>query len=381
VMTSLISEGVANSYALPVLNQTLNRLYVADLDALHVIDCNSDSVVRTLAMDGMSHPIPVMVPYLNKLYVFAGSGLNDNVYAYDGLRDTVVPIFALPDAVPCATYDPRSNRIFFACEDPPTLRALDPATDSVVETLDLVGGSNDGRMALNPDLGRLYYTDQSPNRMFTIDVLGDSVLSSDSLPWDVDSLFLNRRLGKLYMCSRVQPRVLVFDCAQGAIVDTVNADFHYSALMNDRNDKLYLRYGAVVDCRYDSVVTRLDYISPRCMAWDAIDNRVFQASANWLYVYRDDQYGVEEQKAGNIGPMLKVMGNPVRNEVRLSLRLPDSQAGYLTLHDVAGRLVRSLSVTRASTVRLDLNSMSAGVYLVCLEVDGTRTTGKVIVQH
>jgi DNA-binding beta-propeller fold protein YncE len=376
-----ILGGVTNNSAFPVLNQALNRLYVADDDVLRVIDCNSDSLLGSKAMYGINEPIPVMVPYLNKLYVFfSTTGTGDSVYAYDCLRDAVFSVFHLTAAVPCAVYDPRSNRVFFACEDAPTVRALDPVTDSVVKTFDLVGGSSNGRMMINPDLGRLYYTDQSPDLLFTIDVLTDSVISSESLPGNVYAMFLNRRLGKLYMCSR--GAVLVFDCAQGTIVDTVYAGFLYTGLMNDRNDKLYLRYGAVVDCRYDSVVTMLpDSLNPRCMAWDAIDNRVFQATASWLYVYRDDPYGVEEQKVGNLGPMLTVLGNPARNAVRLRLQIPRGQTGRLTLYDVAGRQVRSLSVARTSTLRLDLKSMSAGVYFVALEAGRTRITDKVVVEH
>jgi len=259
------------------------------------------------------------------------------------------------------------------------VRALDPVTNAVVKTFDLVGGSASGQMALNVDLGRLYYVDQSPDILFTIDVLTDSVISSESLPGNVDAMFLNRRLGKLYLCLRAQ--TLVFDCNQDAIVDTIDAGFRYSGLMDDRNDKLYLRYGAVVDCRYDSVVTRLDSINPRSMAWDAIDNRVFQATTSRLYVYRDDPYAVEEQKTGSLGPVLAVLGNPVRKAVRLRLQIPHNQTGNLTLHDVAGRLVRSLSVIRTSTLQLDLKAMPAGVYLVSLEAGGKRTTDKVIVQH
>jgi DNA-binding beta-propeller fold protein YncE len=376
-----ILGGAVVSDAMPVLNQALNRLYVADYQALRVIECSSDSLLESRAMHGISHPRPVMVPYLNKLYVFEGSGGADSVYAYDCLRDTVVSILYLSDAVPCAVYDPRSNRVFFACEDAPTVRALDPVTDAVVSTFDLVGGSAHGKMALNLDLGRLYYVDQSPDMIFTIDVLTDSVISSESLRGNVDTMFLNRRLGKLYLCQRSQ--TWVFDCRQNTVVDTIYAGYRYAGLMNDRNDKLYLRHGAVVDCRYDSVIAMLppDSLSPRSMAWDAIDNRVFQATTSRLYVYRDDPYGVEEQKVGNVGPLLAVLGNPVRNAVRLRLQIPQGQTGRLTFYDVTGRLAHSTAVTQTSTFRINLGSVPAGVYFVALETGRTRITDKVIVKH
>ena len=382
VATKTLSGAVTNNYATPVLNPALNRLYVADGALMRVIDCNFDMLTRTAAMPGISHPVPVMVPDLNKLYVFARAGSGDYVYVYDCLRDTVMKLFYVSDAVPSAVFDPRSGHVFFACEDTPSVRVLDPATNSVVKTFNLASGSTKGRMAVNSDLGRLYYTDQSPDSMYTIDVLTNSVLGSISLPWDIDSLVLNRRLGKLYLCSRDVAKVLVFDCRQGAIVDTVAADFEYSALMDDRNDKLYLRYGAVVDCRYDSVITQLapGGLNARCMSWNVIDNRVYQASSHTLYVYRDDPSAVEEVGTGQTGPMLAVLGNPARGSVRLKLQLPAGQLAALSVYDAAGRLVHSSFGLRTSSFRLDLRSRPAGLYFLRLDAGGARATAKVVLE-
>jgi len=291
-----IPDGVTSNYALPVLNPALNRLYVADNDYLRVIDCNSDSLVRVVATPGISRPTPVFVPGANKLYLFPVSASPDCILAYDCLRDTFYRSIVLNGETPSAVFDPRSNRVFFTCENFPTLRALDPVTDSVVWSLETGLSSSRGRLAVYPELGRLYYSEQRSGVMYTVDVLADSLVGAIGLPWDIDTLLLDRRLGKLFLCSRDAPEVLVFDCRSGSIVDTVLAGFRYSALMNDRNDKLYLRYGAVVDCRYDSVVTMLppDSLNPRCMAWNQIDNRVYQVAASVLYVYRDDPIGVEQ---------------------------------------------------------------------------------------
>jgi DNA-binding beta-propeller fold protein YncE len=377
-----IPGAVTGNYAVPVLHPGLNRLYVADAHALYVVDCNADSLVRSVPMIGISRPVPVLVPELNKLYVFPQSPYAD-IYVYDCLRDSVVRFIAQATQMPCAVYDPRSSRIFFACEDAPSVRVLDPVHDAVVKTFNLGGGSTKGRMAVNPDLGRLYYTDQSANQMFTINVLSDSVVGVTELPWDIDTLFLNRRLGKLYLCSRDEARVLVFDCNQGAIVDTITADFGYAGLMNDRNDKLYLRYGAVADCRYDSVVTMLqpDSLNPRAMAWNPIDNRVYQVRNNLLYVYRDAPIALAEAGPGQSGPMMTVLGNPARGAVRLRLQIPSGEQGTLFVYDAAGRLAHSSFGLRASSFRLDIRSMPAGVYFICLEAGGAKATGKVIVQR
>jgi hypothetical protein len=233
-------------------------------------------------------------------------------------------------------------------------------------------------MALNPDLGRLYYTDQSPNRMFTIDLLTDSVLASDSLPWDVDTMFLDQRLGKLYMCARDSARILVYDCADEAITDTINADYSGAGLLDDRNDKLYLRYGTVVDCRYDSVVATLPPGSqdPRCMAWDAIDNRVFQATTSRLYVYRDDFTGVADKPVGTRTQRLPTI-------IRGVLYLPDAVGGERSavsahLLDISGRKVLDLKPGPN-----DVRALAPGVYFVReglgARCEGLGKTQKVVV--
>jgi len=375
-----ILGGAYNSDAQTVLDPVLNRLYVADDDELRVIDCNTDSLVQVHHMHGINSAVPVMVPYLNKLYVFSGTGLGDSVYVYDCFRDTLFSVLYLTGAVPSAVYDPRSNRVFFTGGAAP-LCALDPVTDSIVKTFDLVGGSADGLMVLNVDLGRLYYVVRYPEVLLTIDVLTDSVISSEDLPSNgrKAAMFLNRRLGKLYLCRSTQ--TLVFDCALGAVVDTVNAGFRYSGLMDDRNDKLYLNHGAVVDCRHDSVVAQLEVISPRSMAWDAIDNRVFQATTSRLYVYRDGPYGIEEQRIGNLGLVLAVLGNPARAFLRLRLEIPRGQTGALTVYDAAGRRVHSSSGLRTSSFAIDLRSMAAGIYFVRLKAGASEATAKVVVQR
>jgi len=374
--TKHIRLGNTGHYALPVLDQALNRIYAVGSYRFRVIDCNTDSVVAGRNTPGITLPIPVFVPYLNKLYVFDGAGRHDSVFAYDGLRDELYPILHQTDTARYALYDPRSNRVFFACRAAPAVRALDPLTDSVVKTFDFTGGSIHGRMALDLDLGRLYYTDRSPNRtntLFTIDLLADSVVASTNLPFCIDEMFLNRRLGKLYMCSQDTARVLVYDCNKGVLLGTFEADYLRTGLMNDRNDKLYLGYGEVVDCRYDAIVAVLppDSLDPISMAWDAIDNRVFQAVKSRLYVYRDDLTGIADAP---VGPQKHRYATIVRGV----LSLPGAECGTpetrSVLLDICGRKVLDLSPGRN-----DVRMLPVGVYFI-RQLVGSRTT-KVVVQR
>jgi DNA-binding beta-propeller fold protein YncE len=352
-----VPMGNTGTCPLPVLDQELNRFYAVGSHRLRVLDCNSDSIVGSKNTPAVPRPIPVLVPYLNKVYVFS-SDPGDTVYAYDGLRDELSSIFRLPDAVTSAVYDPRSNRVFFACGAPPAVRVLDPETDSVVKTFDLGDGSFGGRLAANPDLGQIYYTTRGSFRVYTIDVLADSVVGSVNVPWDVDTLMLNQGLGKLYMCSRETAAVLVFDCGQGAVVDTIDVDFRYACEMNERNDKLYLRYGAVVDCWQDSVVAMLqpDSLDPVSMAWDAIENRVFQADTSLLYVYRDSLTGVADKPVGVRTQRLPTI---VRGVVFLPAATSPKPQAAGSLLDIGGRQVMALQPGAN-----DVRALAPGVYFV-----------------
>jgi DNA-binding beta-propeller fold protein YncE len=379
--TATLYGAVTNSSAFMVMDSVRNRIYVADNEVLRVLDCSSDSVVQESPIYGIDHPVSVLVPDLGKLFIFCTYGDGDSVYVYDCATGSVQRVIHLSDAAPCAVYDPHSRLVFFACEDAPAVRALDPATGAVVRQFDLGMGSTRGRMTVDPDLGRLYFTDQNLGRIFTIDVDAGSVIGSKALAWNIDTLVFDQRFGKVYMCSRDRASVLVFGCGQDTIVRTVLADFGHAALMNQSNDKLYLRYGAVLNCHFDYVMTQLESINPRSMAWDAGHNRMFQADLYRLYVYRDDPSAVEETRIDCSGPLLTVSGNPARGVVRLRFELPRGQRGRLLVRDAAGRLVHCSSGVGGSSGSLDLRSEPAGVYFVSLCVGESQAIEKVVVQR
>lgn len=80
-------------------------------------------------------------------------------------------------------------------------------------------------------------------------------------------------------------------------------------------------------------------------------------------------------------PRIIIEPNPVvGNAVNLQYRLNRSGAGVITVFDQAGRSVlrQSLELGRQGAVRLDLSNLSAGVYAVRLEADGTNISRKLV---
>jgi hypothetical protein len=104
------------------------------------------------------------------------------------------------------------------------------------------------------------------------------------------------------------------------------------------------------------------------MAWDMVDNRVFQATTSRLYVYRDDPYGIEEQTAG-------LPEKRHATIVRGVLFLPPSLlTANFSLLSIDGRKVLDLQPGAN-----DVRTLPAGVYFVRQAVSSKVT--KVVIQR
>lgn len=389
-----IYGGVRDKDAIPVLHTGLNRLFVADRRWVRVIDCNTDSLVDSMPITRINDPLPVLLPDMNKLYVFpkGASSHYRRAWVYDCLRHTLIDTVWLGEDVPCAVYHPRSGHIYFAREDDPIVGVLDPIRDSVIKTLEAGNSCSRGRMLAKTDGTKVYFTNNSSNMLYVIDVLSDSVTRTLPLPTDMDSILWHRGTGKLYMVDfRGTVRsVLVFDCARDTFVGALQVTPDRVGLMNERNDKLCLGTPtgiAVVDCRYDSVISLLpEMASPYYAALNQAYNRMYFAQANNIAVYADDPTGIVEQAAllGRLGFMLH--SNPVRERAVFRCQVPAGQVADFLVYDVTGRLVsRSAIAGREGSVALVWDGrdsrgtrVASGIYFCRLETPASKATVKVV---
>jgi hypothetical protein len=74
-----------------------------------------------------------------------------------------------------------------------------------------------------------------------------------------------------------------------------------------------------------------------------------------------------------------VAPNPASGVVRIEYSLPANIAANLRMYDISGRPVYSSFGLRASSLRLDLRSMPAGVYLLRLEYNRGSSTRKLVI--
>jgi hypothetical protein len=79
-------------------------------------------------------------------------------------------------------------------------------------------------------------------------------------------------------------------------------------------------------------------------------------------------------------PAFSVLPNPTDGVVRIEYALPGKREAELRIYDVFGRRVYSSIELRASSFRLDLRSMPAGVYLLRLDSDLGSATRKLVIE-
>ncbi|UCG42643.1 MAG: hypothetical protein JSU73_12405, partial [candidate division WOR-3 bacterium] len=359
-----------------VLNPVLNRLYVAGDSMLGVVDCNTMLVIHTESLPHFEETVMLLLPDRGKLYLFPQNftdSLGINFRVFDCWSNTMVAEREVPDEVPHAVYHPGAGLIYFCCRDMPSIRVLDPTTDSVVRTLDVSGSHRRDRLEVDLDRGRVYYSAVRDDRLVIIDALTSTVLDSVDLPRDVDTLVMNHPQDKLYLLRLASSgRFYVYDCAADSLLPEKEFDPNHVALLNVRNDKLYFESSLglrAVDCRSDSMVAYWpEGQGTRSLAWNAIDNYVYAAPRGAeILVIADHPTGVLE-----LPPKSVDAHRPCPTLVRGSLALRGSAPAMLL--DVTGRKVMSLQPGEN-----DIRHLSPGVYFIRQE--DARGTTKVVIQR
>jgi hypothetical protein len=95
----------------------------------------------------------------------------------------------------------------------------------------------------------------------------------------------------------------------------------------------------------------------------------------------DECVDVEEQTSVDPARMTMSVQNPIGSQGRLSLSLPNDAMVTMSLYDVTGRAVRTLSdryTAGTHTIRLDVSDLSAGVYLLNVDAGDQHLTKKLV---
>jgi len=116
-----------------------NKLYTLEHQTVTVIDCVGDTVVGTIGIPDLEWGYTDMVynPLMERLYLTArklqeGEGL---LHVVDCTTDSIVRTVGLAYGPVKIAYAPSVNRVFVACNEQDTMNVIDCAADSVVAWL------------------------------------------------------------------------------------------------------------------------------------------------------------------------------------------------------------------------------------------------------
>jgi YVTN family beta-propeller protein len=219
-----------------------NKMYylAPDLGGIGVIDCSSDSLAGTIPVSDPYFPLALVYnPVRNKLYC---ADIGEEVHVIDCATDSVIKVMVLEGHYPGyrpICYDPDDDRIYCLGNG---AYVIDCATDSVIKR---VGDYSYWDCLYNPVQHSVYcLNDWSIER---IDCASDSVVKTIWLPDRRDALGLsyNPVSNKLY-CGSYRNSVFVVDCATDSIVAEARVVYigaRNRFCCNTRDNKVYCAHG------------------------------------------------------------------------------------------------------------------------------------------
>lgn len=300
-------------YRSPCYVSTHDWVYAVDDGQLKVIDCASDSVVRTLP------PVPYEAwggvawdSVGDKVYVAAqGAPQEDVLLAYSCVDDSPVAAVNTGIFYPMVLAQYPLQRKAYLGRDwgaatDSSVAIYDCERDTVTRRLPIRYSHYSHKAVYNPRRGKVYIPGEGNyyDTVFAVDCESDSITGRIVVPPEVGTMILATRTDRLYICC-------------GSPTDRV----------------------MVVDCASDSVIASIDVgRGPMYPAYDSTNNRIFvgcQDSTIW--VLAEDSSGIAEPNGQSPSAIRYSLGGPTLVRARTQLTLPTDSRLYSTNGRLVGR--------------------------------------------
>ncbi|MBM3332909.1 YncE family protein [candidate division WOR-3 bacterium] len=349
VLATLQVGGEQNSIAYSPLT---GRVYCTNEGAIVVIDGAGDSI-RGSSAGGYPWQSVLCNPANGKLYAATDDG---RMGVIDGVTDSLLAVFILPDDSRRLAVDPTLNRVYGAYVNTPSVACVDGAGDSLLAVVRT--GVKPFKICYNPVEDKLYTVNRDNcGSVSVVDAATNSLLSTIPMhgyPWEAacdsanDKVFVSLRSGH-----GGDSGVVVIDCRADAVEAVASVwddptrllDYHHEP---DRecapNSKVYCsqvrlkRHSvAVIDARTDSVLTTIPF------NWGAPYKMAVNHSYDKLYVanYDGNQLAIISSATDSVvklvqvyaGPGFTIHYNPAAEKLYASTN--GMYCGYVTI--VSGR--------------------------------------------
>jgi YVTN family beta-propeller protein len=264
--------GVTGKPVSIVYSPLTDRIYCANEAAITVIDGASDHVIGALAA-GYAWESVLYNPANGKLYATTDETPACRMGVFDGMNDSLLVMFTVPDDSRRLAVDLTLNRVYGTYTSTPSVACVDGADDSLIAAVRT--GVKPFSICYNPVEDKLYTANRDNcGTVSVIDAATNSLLSTipvGGYPWEVvcdsatDKVFVSLRTGH-----GGDSGVVVIDCGADTI-EAVLAVWDDPWLLCDYNRranacapsfKVYCAQEhsvAVIDARADSILTIIPF--------------------------------------------------------------------------------------------------------------------------
>jgi YVTN family beta-propeller protein len=206
ITTGLSPFGVA-------VNPKTNKIYVTNIggglctdepsNTVSVIDGRTDTVSKTITLDGSGPAFVAVNPKTNRIYVAVNGGCcasDHRVAVIDGATDAVLKyVDVAPDPFIVAV-DQRANRVFVTHGGVDKITVIDGSTDTVWATFSI--GSEARGIAFDPDRKFVYIAARNTNQLVVVDARTNAVVKTIPVGPAPHGVVFNPENGRIYVTNR-----------------------------------------------------------------------------------------------------------------------------------------------------------------------------------
>ena len=191
----------------------LGKVYASATGSGEIVAVDETSLAITARMPGGVYPDGLAyAPAARKLYVSDEFGATDTVIDVDANRR--VATIPLGGEAGNTQYDPVSRHIFTNVQTRNQLVEIDPATDRIIDRIDLPGAQDNHGLLIEPERRRAFIACEGNARLLVLDLATKHVTASFDVGREPDVLAFDSGLRRLYVAGEAGV-VSIFDVAAG----------------------------------------------------------------------------------------------------------------------------------------------------------------------
>jgi DNA-binding beta-propeller fold protein YncE len=174
----------------------LSRVYASATGTNEVVAIDEQTLEIIARMPGGTYPDGLAyAPDVHKVYVSDEHGGTDTVI--DTQANKRAGTIQIGGVIGNTQYDPSSHRIFINAQTANELVEVDPATDSIVRRIPIVGSDGNHGLLIDPASHRAFIACEGNDRLIVVDLLSGKTLAQfpaakdpDVLAYDPESQYL-----------------------------------------------------------------------------------------------------------------------------------------------------------------------------------------------